>query len=549
MSPRSTGGLGGKTIQSLSELTKPPEEPLDSGASPGGSGGRSKRATAGDWKDKADIPANRDGVGSAAGAVEHRAPERKGKGKEHSAAVSAAAALSVDGHADGGGALAGFATAAGGGGDLPSGGGGGASFHGRMRKLPAHLQEPPEERPLVPLNLHLRKCLAVLRDLSKQPAAHWFASPVDWRALNLPDYPQVVKKPMDLGAVKHKVETGQLESPDAFRDAVLLVFRNATAYNTKKDNVVHVAALELKAFFEEKFRAVVEPLGPMPTKEPAAAAHDKESGSGGSGGKGSRSKGKSAGHAAKPGPRDEAGSTPRARAHSGGGGAPGGMVPQARFMALQQQMELMQQQLAEIKRQTSQTEVNMQAQLQLAPIAGSASAAAQQRPKKPAEERPLTEADKEALKAGINALPEDKLPRVVEIIKERLAHVDERDAEIEVDLDALDAATLRHLQRYVKSCAPKKRKAPGGGAGGGGSHGGGWDHQLLPSPALPDGLDMDMGSLEADALDGFDGGEDDEDGDGSSDDRKRVRPSADSSLGMLDGLPFSQGDMGYGLEE
>jgi len=138
---------------------------------------------------------------------------------------------------------------------------------------------------------------------------------------------------------------------------------------------------------------------------------------------------------------------------------------------------------------------------------------------------------------------------VVEIIKERLAHVDERDAEIEVDLDALDAATLRHLQRYVKSCAPKKRKAPGGGAGGGGSHGGGWDHQLLPSPALPDGLDMDMGSLEADALDGFDGGEVDEDGDGSSDERKRVRPSADSSLGMLDGLPFSQGDMGYGLDE
>jgi len=95
----------------------------------------------------------------------------------------------------------------------------------------------------------------------------------------------------------------------------------------------------------------------------------------------------------------------------------------------------------------------------------------------------------------------------------------------------------------VKSCAPKKRKAPGGGAGGrgGGGGGDGWNNQLLPSPALPDGLEMDLGNLEADALDGFDGAE--------NEDAKRARPSVDPALGMLDGLPFSQGDMNYGLDE
>ena len=529
LSPRSPGGgLGGKSIQSLSELTKPPDEAPDNGTTPGG---RSKRATAGDWKDKADIPANRE-----VGAAEHRGPERKGKGKEHSAAASA-----VAGDDDGAPAGTGLP-----GGAVPGTSAGGASIHGRTRKIPAHLKEPPEERTLVPLNQHLRKCLAVLRDVSKQPAAHWFAAPVDWKALNLLDYPTVVKKPMDLATVKSKVETGQLETPDAFKDCVLLVFRNAMVYNTKKDNVVHVAAQELKAFFEEKFRTVVEPLGPMPSKEvPAVAVMEREV-SGGSG-KGSR-KSKPAANAAKPGPRDEATgtSTPRARVQNqggggGGGGNSAGMVPKAQFVALQQQFELMQQQLAELKRQSSQTELNMQAQLQLAPPA--AAAAQPHRARKPAEERPLSEADKETLKAGINALPEDKLPRVVEIIKERSVHVDERDAEIEVDLDALDASTLRHLQRYVKSCAPKKRKAPGGGAGGrgGGGGGDGWNNQLLPSPALPDGLEMDLGNLEADALDGFDGAE--------NEDAKRARPSVDPALGMLDGLPFSQGDMNYGLDE
>jgi len=516
LSPRSPGGgLGGKSIQSLSELSKPPDDPQDNGTTPGG---RSKRATAGDWKDKADIPANRE-----AGSSEHRAPERKGKGKEHSAAASAAAG---DGRADEDGAPAGSGV------PVPGASAGGASIHGRTRKIPAHLKEPPEERTLVSLNQHLRKCLAVLRDVSKQPAAHWFAAPVDWKALNLLDYPNVVKKPMDLGTVKSKVETGQLETPDAFKDCVLLVFRNAMVYNTKKDNVVHMAAQELKAFFEEKYRTVVEPLGPMPSKDAAAVAAVQEKEAGSSSGKGNR-KGKPAANTAKPGPRDEASgsgsSTPRVRVQSqgggGGGGVPAGMVPKAQFMALQQQMELMQQQLAELKRQTSQTDMNMQAQQQLAPVAVA---------KKPAEDKPLSEADKETLKAGINALPEDKLPRVVEIIKERSAHVDERDAEIEVDLDALDASTLRHLQRYVKSCAQKKRKAPGGGAGsrGGGGGGGGdvWSNQLLPSPALPDGLEMDLGNLEADALDGFDGTE--------NDDAKRARPSADPSLGMLDWPPI-----------
>lgn len=119
------------------------------------------------------------------------------------------------------------------------------------------------------------------------------------------------------------------------------------------------------------------------------------------------------------------------------------MVPRSQMETIMKQMGLMQETITSLQRQTSLTEVTMQAQLQLGALGGSSKKA------KP-DDRPLTENEKEVLKAGINGLAPEKLPRVVEIIKERMANVDERDHEIEIDLDALDHTTLRHLQRYVK---------------------------------------------------------------------------------------------------
>ena len=37
-----------------------------------------------------------------------------------------------------------------------------------------------------------------MHDLRSDPQAAVFDIPVNWRALELPDYPQIVKEPMDL---------------------------------------------------------------------------------------------------------------------------------------------------------------------------------------------------------------------------------------------------------------------------------------------------------------------------------------------------------------
>ena len=72
----------------------------------------------------------------------------------------------------------------------------------------------------------------------------------------------------------------------------------------------------------------------------------------------------------------------------------------------------------------------------------------------------MTHDEKMALSQAISQLPNEKLSRIVEIIKERMPLLkNEDDQEIEIDINALNAPTLRHLQRYVKSCTSRKRKS------------------------------------------------------------------------------------------
>ena len=47
--------------------------------------------------------------------------------------------------------------------------------------------------------------LAFLEDLRSDPQAAAFNMPVHWRALNIPDYPRIVKNPMDLQTLELKV--------------------------------------------------------------------------------------------------------------------------------------------------------------------------------------------------------------------------------------------------------------------------------------------------------------------------------------------------------
>jgi len=79
----------------------------------------------------------------------------------------------------------------------------------------------------------------------------------------------------------------------------------------------------------------------------------------------------------------------------------------------------------------------------------------------PGDNIPMTFDEKRALSMKINNLPENKLGRIVEILKARMApstQVAQDGDDIEVDIDALDAPTLHQISRYVNQCLAKKKK-------------------------------------------------------------------------------------------
>ena len=94
------------------------------------------------------------------------------------------------------------------------------------------------------------KCLRVLGELQTHKNGWAFAIPVDPVKLGLDDYFEIVEKPMDLGTIQKKLETGTCHSLGHFKSDVRLTFENAMKYN-KEGTLVHEMARELKKKFED----------------------------------------------------------------------------------------------------------------------------------------------------------------------------------------------------------------------------------------------------------------------------------------------------------
>ena len=75
-----------------------------------------------------------------------------------------------------------------------------------------------------------------------------FDRPVDYVALNLPDYPIIVKHPMDLGTVRKRLHEGKYCSLDTFADDIRLVFRNAMTFNHHTHPIYKKASAMLSSF-------------------------------------------------------------------------------------------------------------------------------------------------------------------------------------------------------------------------------------------------------------------------------------------------------------
>jgi len=79
-----------------------------------------------------------------------------------------------------------------------------------------------------------------------------FREPVDWKSLGLFDYPQIIKKPMDLGQVKRKIEQMKYNSIHDAADDVRLIWKNCMQYNADGSDFF-ILAQNMSKKFEDKF--------------------------------------------------------------------------------------------------------------------------------------------------------------------------------------------------------------------------------------------------------------------------------------------------------
>ncbi|XP_040488088.1 bromodomain-containing protein 3 isoform X1 [Ursus maritimus] len=339
------------------------------------------------------------------------------------------------------------------------------------------------------LSEHLRHCDSILKEmLSKKHAAYaWpFYKPVDAEALELHDYHDIIKHPMDLSTVKKKMDGREYADAQGFAADVRLMFSNCYKYNPPDHEVVAMAR-KLQDVFEMRFAKMPdEPVEAPALPAPVAPVLSK-------GAESSRSSEESS---------SDSGSSDSEEERA------------TRLAELQEQLKAVHEQLAALsqapvnkpKRKKEKKEKEKkkkdkdkdkdkerhkaksedekkakvappakQAQPKKAPAKkASSTAAASRQPKKGGKQAsasydseeeeeglPMSYDEKRQLSLDINRLPGEKLGRVVHIIQSREPSLrDSNPDEIEIDFETLKPTTLRELERYVKSCLQKKQRKP-----------------------------------------------------------------------------------------
>ena len=119
--------------------------------------------------------------------------------------------------------------------------------------VPVSISVPkPKSTKKVKLSEEQEKFKKAVKRLMNQKNSFWFHHPVDPVALNLTNYYDIVKEPMDLGTVLQKVENGEYDGVDNFIREVRLVFDNAKIFNPPGTQV-YIDADLLKSKFEVEF--------------------------------------------------------------------------------------------------------------------------------------------------------------------------------------------------------------------------------------------------------------------------------------------------------
>jgi len=76
-----------------------------------------------------------------------------------------------------------------------------------------------------------------LSSIKKDKNSYAFLEPVDYKGLNLIDYPVIIKKPMDLSTISEKLEDNKYENIEEVYEDIQLIWDNCKKYNLEGSTV------------------------------------------------------------------------------------------------------------------------------------------------------------------------------------------------------------------------------------------------------------------------------------------------------------------------
>lgn len=139
--------------------------------------------------------------------------------------------------------------------------------------VPAATPAPPKPSRTYstePMTQYQRAALAEkMKNLKKTKHSGPFLKPVDYVALNIPTYPDIIKHPMDLGTMDAKLKAGEYPSVQAFMDDFNLIIQNCRTFNGD-NHAITALAFNMEAYLHR----VMEGL-PGPDAEAAPPKQQK----------------------------------------------------------------------------------------------------------------------------------------------------------------------------------------------------------------------------------------------------------------------------------
>uniref|UniRef100_A0A8C5REC9 Bromodomain testis-specific protein n=1 Tax=Laticauda laticaudata TaxID=8630 RepID=A0A8C5REC9_LATLA len=303
------------------------------------------------------------------------------------------------------------------------------------------LWQPTEPTENIELIEPLEYCNEILIELmSNQHAAYaWpFYKPIEITALDLEEYPNIIKCPMDLGTIKNKLDNCEYKDTQEFAADIRLMFMNYYRCHSPDHEIVSMAR-KLQDVFEMMFARIPdEPLTGRhllhsTTRSPTSVSNDSSSNV----------------SSDENSEKEQAKRFEELQEQVSGSEEKNVFEPVRLLVGMNLYQKLLVSELMTVYSLSCRHPKKSQQQEELAGFKSEDEDTA----------KPMTYDEKRQLSLDINKLPGEKLSRVVYIIQSREPSLrDSNLEEIEIDFESLKASTLRALEKYVMTSLRKRPK-------------------------------------------------------------------------------------------